>query len=400
MNIVGIIAEYNPMHNGHIYHIKKAKELSNADYCIVIMSGSFTEQGNVATLDKFTRAKLAIENGADLVIELPTIYSTASAEIFAKGAVDILNSLGCITHIAFGAETNDLDALKHIATTCVEKQDEILLKTKEYFKSGITAASARDHALKDILDDYLYNMISLPNNILGIEYLKALLALNSQIKPILINRQAASHQEQKINNTAIYASSTAIREVLMDNTLSLEESLNKIKNVVPKNTLNALKSSNYITNESFWNILKYEILKLGIIGLKNISDVNEGLENKLYKSASCSSTYSEYIFNVKSKRYTLSRIKRICAYILLGITKDCKNSLENVAYCRILKVKNTSLNLLSLISNTSSIPVISKLTDKTLTNYPDKISKSLYLDILSNNIVGNVSEDYTNNIIV
>ena len=156
MNIVGIVAEYNPMHNGHIYHIKKAKELSNADYVIVIISGSFTQQGNVAVLDKFTRAKLAIENGADLVIELPTIYATSSAENFAKGAITILNSLNCVTHLAFGAETDDLDSLEEIAKICINEDKKILACTKEHLKQGITSALAKDYALKEILSPYCY----------------------------------------------------------------------------------------------------------------------------------------------------------------------------------------------------------------------------------------------------
>ena len=120
MNVVGIIAEYNPMHNGHIYNIKRARELANADYVIVIMSGSFTEQGNIACINKFDRAAIAIENGADMVIELPSVYATSSAENFAFGAVNILNSLGIVTHLAFGAETNDLNSLQEIAKICVD----------------------------------------------------------------------------------------------------------------------------------------------------------------------------------------------------------------------------------------------------------------------------------------
>ena len=396
MNIVGIIAEYNPMHNGHIYHIKKAKELANADFCIVIMSGSFTEQGNVAVLDKFTRAKIAIENGADLVIELPTIYATSSAEDFAKGAVNILNDLGCITHLAFGAEADDLDALKVIAKTCIDNEKQIISTTKEYLKQGITSAKARDNALKDFLSSKCYEMINKPNNILGIEYLKVLYALKSQIKPVLVERLNSSHNELKILNNSKYTSSTAIRQTLSNSLVTLEDKLQKISSFIPQNILTELSKNTFKTNEKVWEILRYEILKLGKEGLKNIAEVTEGLENRLYDTTLISNSYFEYISNVKSKRFTLSRIKRICTYIILGITKDLKDTLKDVNYCRALKVKKTSLELLSLISNNATNTIITKLSD----NIQDKnITKSIELDILANNISHNISEDYTNNII-
>lgn len=396
MNIVGIIAEYNPMHNGHIYHIKKAKELANADFCIVIMSGSFTEQGNVAVLDKFTRAKLAIENGADLVIELPTIYATSSAENFARGAVNILNSLGCITHLAFGAETDNIDSLQEIARTCVDKENQIIATTKKYLKLGITSAQARDNSLKHLLSPECYDAINKPNNILGIEYLKALYALKSQIKPVLVKRLCSSHNDLKITNINEYTSSTAIRAVLSNTDLSLKEKIESISNFIPQNIVKELEKNTFDTNEKLWEILKFEILKLGKEGLENIAEVSEGLENKLYDAVSISNSYLEYISNVKSKRYTLSRIKRICIYILLGITKNLKENLKNINYCRILKVKESSKQLLSLIASNATNKVITRLSD----NIEDaKILSSIKLDLLANDISHTISKDYTNNII-
>lgn len=395
MNIVGIIAEYNPMHNGHIYHIKKAKELSNADYVVVIMSGSFTEQGNIAVLDKFTRAKIAIENGADLVIELPTIYSTSSAEGFAKGAVNILNSLGCITHLAFGAETDNIESLQEIAKTCIDNEEQIISATKEYLKQGITSAQARDNTLKDFLSPECYEMINKPNNILGIEYLKVLYALKSQIKPVLVERLGSSHNNIQIANNNAYTSSTAIRETLSSSLLTLDDKLQKFSKFVPQNVINELKKNTYKANERLWELLRYEILKLGKNGLKDIAEVNEGLENRLYDALSISNSYLEYISNVKSKRYTLSRIKRICVYILLGITKDIKKHLGNVNYCRILKVKKSSSDLLSLICNSSTNKVFTKLTEN-IEDY--NIVSSIKLDILANDICHTIAKDYTNNI--
>lgn len=392
MNIVGIIAEYNPMHNGHIYHIKKAKELTQADYVIVIMSGSFTEQGNIATLDKFTRAKIAVECGADLVLELPTVYATSSAENFAKGAVNILNSLGCVTHIAFGAEEEDISKLEKIANVKVKYANEIVEKKKEYLKDGIPYASAEYLAITDFVNEDLKNVLEEPNNLLGVEYIKALLSSKSQIVPVLVHRLQTNHRDDKIAENSLLASSTAIREAIKETNFNISCS-------VPENTLLALKNNGYKLNKDIWELLRFSILKLGKQGLKNIQDVSEGLENKLYDELLNSSSYEEYIFNVKSKRYTLSRIKRICIYILLEITKEKYAKLCNVNYARVLKVKEGS-SLLSLISKNTTIPYLSKVTDEILNELHEDIQESIYLDVLANNISHNMNEDYTNSIVV
>lgn len=397
MNVVGIIAEYNPMHNGHIYNIKKAKELSNADYVIVIMSGSFTEQGNIASINKMDRAKIAIENGADMVIELPSVYAVSSAENFAYGAVNILNSLGIVTHLAFGAESQDICKLENVANIYLEHKDEIISKTKEYAKDGINSGDAYSKSLSEFLNNETIDF-ALPNNILAIEYLKALIRLKSQIKPVLVHRQLSFHNDSKILNSGEYASSTSIRNVLSDKDLSINKKLEKIKDVVPENTFSYLKKNNFNLNEDMWKVLKFEITKLNIEGLKSIYEVNEGLENKLYKQALICDSYDKFIFAVKSKRYTLSKIKRICVYILLGITKEKYATINRVSYARILKVKESSIELLSEISNNSNITIISKLTDDVIESYDEKIKTSIKLDILANNLFNLPNIDYTNKI--
>lgn len=394
MNTVAIIAEYNPMHNGHILNIEKAKEYSMADNCLVIMSGSFTQQGNVACINKFKRAKCAIQNGADMVIELPTIFAISSAEDFAKGAITILNDMNIVTHLAFGAETDNLNLLTHIANTYLEFEDEILNKIKKIQNKGISHAKASDLVLKEYLNEEEMLENKKPNNILAIEYLKSLIRLKSKIKPILVKRELSSHNSYKTPLNSKYASSTAIRNVLSSNEFCFEEKMNILEKVLPQNTLNMLNTFN--TNDKFFEILKYEILKLNKDGLKNILDVNEGLENKLYNEISNSNTYEEFIFNVKSKRYTLSRIKRICIYIILKITKEKKQVLKDVEYVRVLKIKKNKKVILSMLNKNSQIPVITKVMD---CSCDDILKESLSLDILANNLVGNINEDFTNNII-
>ena len=400
MNVVGIIAEYNPMHNGHIYNIQKAKELTGADFVIIIMSGSFTEQGNISVIDKFNKAKIAIENGADLVIELPTIHAISSAENFAFGAVNILNSLGIVTHIAFGAESNNICNLNEIANIYLCNKAKIIENIKRVSKQGINSGIAYSMAIKEFLNSSHHKTdFTLPNNILGIEYLKALSRLNSPIKPVLVQRLNSSHSDTKIADTDEYASSTSIRNALVDDTLSQVEKLNKIVNSIPKNTYQYLQNNNYLLNKDLWQNLKYEILKLNVSGLKEIQEVTEGLENKLYSQALKCNSYDEYIFSIKSKRYTLSKIKRICIYILLGITKEKYERLKNVNYARILKVKENSKKLLSHITSNAKTSVITKVTDDILKTLDTNISESLKLDILATNIHSSSNLDYTNKII-
>jgi len=397
MNVVGIIAEYNPMHNGHIYNIKKAKELSKADYVIIIMSGSFTQQGNISVINKYEKARIAIENGADMVIELPTIYAISSAENFAFGAVNILNSLGVVTHLAFGAESDNICNLNEIANTYLLHKQEIIDKIKVYTKEGLNSGDAYTKSLKCFINDA--KDCTLPNNILAIEYLKALISLKSQIKPVLVHRLESSHNDKKISDTSIFASSTSIRSALFDNTLTLKEILNKIASSIPKNTYDYLKNNRLYSNESLWQNLKYEIIKLNISGLKEIHEVTEGLENKLYNQALSSESYEQFIFSIKSKRYTLSKIKRICIYILLGITKEKYLKLKSVNYARILKVKESSIKLLSEISSNAKNIVITKITDDILDSFDDNIRESIKLDILANNLYNSDNMDYMNKII-
>lgn len=398
MNVVGIIAEYNPMHNGHVYNIEKARELTNADYVVIIMSGSFTEQGNIAVINKFDRARIAIENGADMVIELPTIYATSSAENFAYGAVNILNSLGIITHIAFGAESENIHDLQEIANIYINNKNKIILKTKEYSSLGINSGESYSKALSEYINSPT-DCYTLPNNILAIEYLKALYSLKSQIKPVLVHRLQSSHNDKEMPNSSEYASSTSIRNVLSNNSLNFQEVIDQIKSVTPKNTCDFLRDNKFYTNENLWDNLKYEILKLNTIGLKNIHEVTEGLENKLYKQALICNDYEQFIFSVKSKRYTLSKIKRICIYILLGVTKDVYNNLKDVNYARLLKVKGSSLELLSELTSKSKTTVITKITDSSLNSLDNKIAQSIKLDILAHNLFYSNNMDYNNKII-
>lgn len=394
MKVLGIIAEYNPMHTGHIYHISKAKEITGCDTVIVIMSGSFTQQGNIAIINKFERAKQAIQNGVDLVIEIPSAFASSDAGNFAYKSVSILNDLN-VDAICFGAETDNIERLKLISETLIYKDKEIWNEIKNELKKGISFAKARNNSLNKFLNEDDINIILSPNNILALEYLKTLKVLNSSIIPFAIYRESNFNSHILEN---CYTSSTSIRKALENKC-----NLNDIQKYIPENVSKYLKNNKIIFNNDFFEILKYKIISMNENDLKEINGVSEGIENKLKKEICNSYSYDEFLFKIKSKRYELSKIKRILVNILLNISKDDFKLLKenNSNYAHILAFNHDKKDLLSHISNTSNIPVISSLNNKTL-SYLNKYQKlSLDIDIYASNIYSmlinqKINKDYTN----
>lgn len=386
MKIVGIIAEFNPFHNGHKYLIQKAKQITNADIAICIISGNFTQLGNISIIDKFKRAKIAIENGADAIIELPTIYATASSQYFAFGAVNILNSLNCIDYLCFGSETANIDELSSIANKIITNEKEIWKIIEEELKEGISFASARQNAISSFLTAQELTVSSLSNNILAIEYIKSLIKLKSNITPIAIKRK----EQENIT------SATSIRQMLYEDN-------NYVYNYLPYKKIYFDKA---MFNDNFYKIVQYNIVSKGKEYIKNINEVTEGLENKIYNAINISNNYDEFIHNIKSKRYQLSKIKRILIYILLDISKEDFLQLNNStnAYIHILTINSNIKNsLLSLINKKSKCKIFTSINDKILNSQSEIVKKSLALDIKASNIYsvlsGNIiNKDYTNKI--
>ena len=219
-NVVAIIGEYNPFHNGHAYHLQNTKEITNADCVIAIVSGGFVQRGNVSLIDKWSKADMALSNGVDLVIELPTVYSISSAENFAYGAIKILNSLKVVDTLSFGSEFCDLDVLEKIADTLIEEPPEFKTLLEHELSRGVSFPKARENALLMYLNDIrkYANILSSPNNILAIEYLKALKRTKSKIKPMAIKRVNVGYNDLGTKNN--FASATAIRQKIIDNTPS------------------------------------------------------------------------------------------------------------------------------------------------------------------------------------
>lgn len=386
MKIVGIVAEFNPMHNGHKYLLEKAKEITGADMAICIMSGNFTQAGNIGIENKFVRSKIAIENGFDLVIELPTIFATASAEFFCYGAINILNSLGCLDYLCFGSETGNTKELKVIAKKLLDNENNIWEIITESLKEGISFAKAREYAISKFLTAGELEISGKSNNILGIEYIKSLIKLNSKIEPIAIKR----------NTSPEFLSSKQIRDILQNYSYN---------NMLQQYILSSEQILKYPKlNDNMYEIIKYSVISNGKEKLKEIYEVTEGLENKIYNEVSESISYNDYIQNVKSKRYQLSKIKRILVNIILGITKDKFLYLNNneCCYAHILAINPSKKSeILSLLNKNAFIPIITSLSDDKIKTLPCIVQKSLYLDIKASNIhsiINNsaLNKDYTN----
>ncbi|MGL4570971.1 MAG: nucleotidyltransferase [Clostridium sp.] len=376
MNLTGIITEYNPFHLGHKYHLTNAKKETNCNGVVCVMSGNFMQRGNPAILDKWTRAKMAVLNGVDLVLELPLIYSLSSAEDFAYGGVKLLNSLNCINNIYFGSESGDISKLKEIASILYYEPEEYKKFLKENLKNGLPFHKSRANSLNSIMNDAeTYEILSNSNNILGIEYIKALLKLESTINPFTLKREGNNYNDKNLSNS--FSSATSIRE-----TLKNSSNFNETKNSLPVesyNIINNFKKENYnfSFDENLFYFLKYKLLTKGDY-LKNIDDVSEGLDNKILKEILSSNSLDELILKSKSKRYTYTRISRILSKFFIGFEDFDVQSLkkEEITYIRPLAFNETGASILKNIKNNSDINIITKL--------PKHISSEmLKLDVLS-----------------
>ena len=350
--VLGIIAEYNPFHNGHLYHLIQSKKLSGADYTIAIMGGNFSQRGDVSLIDKWSKAEMALLGGVDLVIELPTIYAVSSAENFADGAIKILNSLKIVDNVSFGSETKDINTLDRIAEVLCNEPREFQTLLSHELSKGISFPKARENALLMYLNDVrrFANVLSSPNNILGIEYLKALRKSKSSIRPICIPRVGAGHNDTTYSKNI--ASATAIRNLISaGNYDSLE-----LKRLLPISSYSVLMDNikkGHIVNglTTFEKEILYTLRKMSISEIANLPDVSEGLEHSLKNAANSCNSIVELLNIVNSKRYTKTRISRILVYALLGITKkDMQLSKNTIPYIRVLGFNENGKQLLSMIS--------------------------------------------------
>ncbi len=387
--ILGIIAEYNPLHNGHIYHIKKSKEVTGADYAVAVISGNFTQRGEPSIVSKWNKAKMAIDSGEiDLVIELPTLYGISSAESFANGGVEILNELGITDCISFGIENDNIEEIKQIAEILYSEPEEYKKILREELQKGISYPKAREQAIEKYTNNSRYGDILLgANNILGIEYLKALRRLNEtgeikkEIIPIGIKREKVNHDSRQIIDN--YASGTEVRD------LCSQGRLEEVKKLVPKSSFEVLseneKNGTYVLGlKDFEKEIIYRIRTMNIKEIEELPEVTEGLEYLIKETASKTNKLDELIDGIKSKRYTQTRIQRILLYALLRITKeDMEMSKSTVPYIRVLGLNENGKRLLSKIDSNNIITSVKKFEEGCTDN---RYKRMLEIDKLSTDI--------------
>ncbi len=394
MNVLGIVSEYNPFHNGHFYHLNESKRLTDSDFVVCVMSGNFVQRGEPAIINKWSRAKAAISNGIDLVIELPFVYSISSAEYFAYTSVKLLDSLGVINTLSFGSESGNIENLQKIAKVLCNEPEDYKMIFKNHIGKGISFPQARSDSLIEYFSGFeidienIHELISNSNNILAIEYLKALKKLNSYIVPFTLKR--LSNDYNNIEFTGSFSSATAIRNSLI---LSCNELFDdKIEQSMPSSSLSILKEEfdtgrGPVSINSFDNLIISALRRMSLSDIKQLPNVSEGLENRIAEASMSSGSLDELINHVCTKRYTRTRIQRIMMSILGGLTKednelflsnDCPN------YIKVLGFSKKGRNLLTLINTKSNLPLITNYSD--LINFEnDAAKRMLQIEAFSTN---------------
>jgi len=382
MSILGVITEYNPFHNGHLYHLQRAKELTQATTTIAVMSGQFVQRGEPALIDKWQRAKIALEHGIDLVIELPTAFAIQSAELFAYGAVSILDQLKVST-LVFGSESNNLDELTTVANLLANESDHFRNQLHYYLNEGQSYPKAVNSTINSILikgtatakQDALYKA----NDILGIQYLRAIKHMESNIKALVVARMHSEYTDMTIRNETI-ASATAIR-----NELLTSQQTAIVKSLVPENsllTLNQAISKNRLNSwENYYRTIQIMLSSYSKEQLSEIAGMDEGLENRLQSQVQHANSFAELIVLSVSKRYTATKIKRTLLNLLLNLTKDLHTQLgleQGAKYLRVLGFNANGQAYLNSVKNELTVPII--------TNIPRERPLMLDFDLKANSI--------------
>ncbi len=356
MKIIGIVAEYNPFHNGHHYQIEHSKKVLSADGVIAIMSGNFVQRGMPAFVDKWTRTKMALESGVNLVIELPVHYATSSAEQFAEGAVTLLHSTGVVTHLSFGSESGDLDYMNRIASLLVEEPEPYKISLRNHLSTGLSYPRARALAIDEILGSLGdHANINQSNMILGIEYLKAIKKLDAHITPFLVKRIGSGYHDENIKSP--FASATAIRKAYFNSDANFNFSDHMPE--MAARTISAL-GSQPMDISHFEKELLFILRRASRESLSKYREVNEGLDHKLKFLSSRVTTYDELVEGLKSKRYTHTKINRLLINILLGIEKR-EYDLSEVGYLRILGFDDIGRKIIHEMKNSATLPIITNI---------------------------------------
>ena len=373
MKICACIAEYNPFHLGHLKHIDYMKTTLNAEKIVVIMSGNFTQRGEPAVLDKFTRARHAVLSGADAVIELPTVFATANAELFAKGAIHVLSGLKLSGGLCFGVESGDKKSYVNLATAMNDESKEFKRTLKEQLQSGVSLAKAKFETIKALGDErFDEELISSPNNVLGLEYTKAILKSKCDLEIFPMLRDG-DHNDKTLKKGI--TSATSIRETIKSGTVK------KAKKCMPPYVFSDLDCYPH----AFDKMIMSALITASTKSLSEISDCTEGLENRIKALSKDNHTVEELVEKVSTKRYPQTRIRRILTSNLLGITKELiDDCLSSPLYAKVLAVNSKSKDIISELTENSSIPVLTRKSD--CGNLKKTAEKCFEKDVLANEL--------------
>ena len=389
MSVVGLITEYNPFHLGHKYHISEAKRLTGADTAIVIMSGNYVQRGEPSFVDKYTKTKIALNNGADMVIELPYCFACASAEYFSYGAVSLLHKLGIVDFLCFGTENNDIDTLKVIADILSSEPDMYRSFLNAELKQGVSFAYAREAALIQYMEQFtaadIHNILSAPNNILAIEYLKALSRLNSTIKPVAIKRINASYHDNTKDKR--FYSAAAIRKLKEHSYDDLKDTLNDIDSHY---SLSFMKSFPVLSDD--YSVLLGHSLHTHILNdtLNHIFGMTESLSNRIRKNIENYNNIAQFTDMLKTKDISYTAVSRALLHCVLNIFSDDIAEYMNNDICSFVRILGFSAKqdrLFKLIKSNSDMEIITGLAgyeNNTRLTQEDKklIKNGIYCDNL------------------
>lgn len=369
MNVTGIIAEYNPFHNGHAYHLKEARRLTNADYLVVVMSGNFVQRGEPAIIHKYARARIALAEGADLVLELPFCYATGSAEFFAGGSIFLLNSLGCVDHLCFGSESSDLTALMDAALILKEEPAPYQESLRQFLKAGDSFPLARSKALIRCGHASAASVLSEPNNTLGVEYLKAILQQKSRISPVTIHRIGSGYHEKELSGT--FCSATALRSAFTE---SLQDDGNSA--LFPDTAARMMPEGSSSVLREAWNqtfpvvpkdlsvILHYRLLMASSREeLSRCFDIPPDLARRIFRLRSSFTDFDSFAELVKTRNMTSLTVRRALLHILLDLPSSEIPGNRSCPYAKVLGFRKEAAPLLKEIKEKGHLPLILKPAD-------------------------------------
>ncbi|MDR1540055.1 MAG: nucleotidyltransferase family protein [Clostridiales bacterium] len=380
MPVLGVIAEYNPFHNGHLHHLSTSREAAGESFVIAVMSGQFVQRGEPAICDKYARTAMALKNGVDIVVELPACFATASAEHFASAAVKLMDCLGVVTHLSFGSESGDLKKLMDAASSILHAQTlpEYQEKIKESLEKGLPYFSACERALMYILR-IDRDFISQPNHILAIEYLKALKRLNSSIIPLTAKR----FPESFLPDGRSFLPASKIRRLILD------KNYPAVAQAMPESAffslLKALSANGAASLDGFSKAFRYLLLTKP--DLDEIMDINEGLENRLTRCAAENPLISDALKAANTKRYPYSRLQRAALHLVLGMKRRDFEEFKKAGgpqYIRILGFKKNAAPLLRDIKEKAKLPIVLNL--KNSSDLPEPGRSMLEQDLSSSDI--------------